>query len=111
MRQLCGFLGGSNGDHKDKKKVVHRRQVQMVELRVRMDCQRCEREVKKALSGMRGWWSPCPSGPMHCTSFSLHTCIVSMTPFLHPDEDSVVRTQGKSSDFGVLSAQAFPSTL
>jgi copper chaperone CopZ len=26
-----------------------------VELRVRMDCERCEREVKKALAGMRGW--------------------------------------------------------
>ncbi|GJN22301.1 hypothetical protein PR202_gb09856 [Eleusine coracana subsp. coracana] len=54
MRQLCGFLGGSNGGHKDKKKVVHRRQVQTVELKVRMDCQRCEREVKKALTGLRG---------------------------------------------------------
>ncbi|GJM86864.1 hypothetical protein PR202_ga02763 [Eleusine coracana subsp. coracana] len=54
MRQLCGFLGGSNGGQKDKKKVVHRRQVQTVELKVRMDCQRCEREVKKALTGLRG---------------------------------------------------------
>jgi hypothetical protein len=78
MRQLCGFLGGINGGHRDKNKVVLRRQVETVELRVRMDCQRCEREVKKALYGMKGWCSPCPpSGPMHCKLFSLNTSIVS----------------------------------
>jgi hypothetical protein len=60
MRQLCGFLGGINGGHRDKNKVVLRRQVETVELRVRMDCQRCEREVKKVLYGMKGWCSPCP---------------------------------------------------
>jgi hypothetical protein len=74
MRQLCGFLGGINGGHRDKNKVVLRRQVETVELRVRMDCQRCEREVKKALYGMKGWCSPCP---MHCKLFSLNTSIVS----------------------------------
>ncbi|CAD6249474.1 unnamed protein product [Miscanthus lutarioriparius] len=39
---------------KKKKMTLRRRLVQTVELRVRMDCERCEREVKKALSGMRG---------------------------------------------------------
>lgn len=65
MRQLLGFLGAINGRPREKKKVLRRRLlVQTVELRVRMDCERCEREVKKALSGMRGWSSvtlvPCP---------------------------------------------------
>ncbi|RCV08393.1 hypothetical protein SEVIR_1G328800v4 [Setaria viridis] len=56
MRQLLGLLGAINGRPRERKKkmVVPRRPVQAVELRVRMDCERCEREVKKALSGMRG---------------------------------------------------------
>lgn len=59
MRQLLSLLGAINGRPREKKKkkmvvVRRRRQVQTVELRVRMDCERCEREVKKALSGMRG---------------------------------------------------------
>ncbi|CAN6246073.1 unnamed protein product [Urochloa humidicola] len=56
MRQLLGLLGAINGRPRErKKKMVQRRcLVQAVELRVRMDCERCEREVKKALSGMRG---------------------------------------------------------
>ncbi|CAL5019606.1 unnamed protein product [Urochloa decumbens] len=57
MRQLLGLLGAINGRPREKKKkmVLQRRcPVQAVELRVRMDCERCEREVKKALSGMRG---------------------------------------------------------
>ncbi|KAF8779833.1 hypothetical protein HU200_002098 [Digitaria exilis] len=55
MRQLLGLLGAINGRPRErKKKMVLRRPLQVVELRVRMDCERCEREVKKALSGMRG---------------------------------------------------------
>ncbi|XP_066328539.1 heavy metal-associated isoprenylated plant protein 20-like [Miscanthus floridulus] len=56
MRQLLSFLGAINGRPREKKKkmTLRRRLVQTVELRVRMDCERCEREVKKALSGMRG---------------------------------------------------------
>ncbi|OEL27254.1 hypothetical protein BAE44_0011728 [Dichanthelium oligosanthes] len=55
MRQLLSLLGAINGRPREKKKMVHRRRpVQAVELRVRMDCERCEREVKKALSGIRG---------------------------------------------------------
>lgn len=71
MRQLLGLLGAINGRPRERKKkmVVPRRPVQAVELRVRMDCERCEREVKKALSGMRGWSSvtlvPWPAGPTH----------------------------------------------
>lgn len=58
MRQLLGWLGAINGRPRErKKKMVQRRPLQVVELRVRMDCERCEREVKKALSGMRGWSS------------------------------------------------------
>ncbi|KAJ1281079.1 hypothetical protein BS78_04G280700 [Paspalum vaginatum] len=56
MRQLRSLLGAINGRPREKKKkmVRRRQQVQTVELRVRMDCERCEREVKKALSGIRG---------------------------------------------------------
>ncbi|RLN07902.1 hypothetical protein C2845_PM11G25420 [Panicum miliaceum] len=62
MRQLLGLLGAINGRPREKrKKMVLRRPVREVELRVRMDCERlqsiltlsCEREVRKALSGMR----------------------------------------------------------
>ncbi|XP_062217572.1 heavy metal-associated isoprenylated plant protein 23-like [Phragmites australis] len=54
MKQIRSLLGAINGGHRKKKKKMQRRQVQAVELRVRMDCERCEREVKKALSSMRG---------------------------------------------------------
>ncbi|CAN6239416.1 unnamed protein product [Urochloa humidicola] len=56
MRQLLGLLGAINGRPREKKKKMVQRRcpVQAVELRVRMDCERCEREVRKALSGMRG---------------------------------------------------------
>ncbi|KAG2654087.1 heavy metal-associated isoprenylated plant protein 20-like [Panicum virgatum] len=55
MRHLLGLLGAINGRLREKrKKMVLRRPVREVELRVRIDCERCEREVKKALSGMRG---------------------------------------------------------
>ncbi|RZC85123.1 hypothetical protein C5167_007736 [Papaver somniferum] len=46
---LSGLLGG-NGHTKSKK----RRQMQTVELKVRMDCEGCELKVKNALSSMRG---------------------------------------------------------
>uniref|UniRef100_A0A0A9HD74 HMA domain-containing protein n=1 Tax=Arundo donax TaxID=35708 RepID=A0A0A9HD74_ARUDO len=55
MKQLRSLLGAINGGHREKKeKMMQRRQVRTVELRVRMDCERCEREIKKVLSGMRG---------------------------------------------------------
>ncbi|KAL6911499.1 hypothetical protein ACP4OV_000304 [Aristida adscensionis] len=55
MKQLLGLLGGTNGGQKERrKKMVQMQPAQTVELRVRMDCERCEREVKKALSGIRG---------------------------------------------------------
>lgn len=60
MRQLLSLLGSINGRPREKKKkmtMLRRRLLQTVELRVRMDCERCEREVKKALSGIRGWSS------------------------------------------------------
>ncbi|XP_020681476.1 heavy metal-associated isoprenylated plant protein 23 [Dendrobium catenatum] len=41
-------LFGSNHKHKAKK------QLQTVELKVRMDCEGCERKVKKVLSSMKG---------------------------------------------------------
>ncbi|XP_062220970.1 heavy metal-associated isoprenylated plant protein 23-like [Phragmites australis] len=53
MRQLLSLLGAISFGSREKK-MMQRRRVLTVELRVRMDCERCEREVKKALSGMRG---------------------------------------------------------
>ncbi|KAM0892342.1 hypothetical protein ACQ4PT_025838 [Festuca glaucescens] len=54
LKQLVlGLLGAASGGHGGKEK--ERRQLrQTVELRVRMDCERCERQVRKALTGMRG---------------------------------------------------------
>lgn len=46
------MLGAVGGGQRGAKK--ERTQPQTVELRVRMDCERCERQVKKALAGMRG---------------------------------------------------------
>ncbi|XP_066319564.1 heavy metal-associated isoprenylated plant protein 20-like isoform X1 [Miscanthus floridulus] len=65
MRQLLSLLGAINGRPREKKKkmTLRRRLVQTVELRVRMDCERCEREVKKALSGMRA--AACTAGVQH----------------------------------------------
>ncbi|CAN6253260.1 unnamed protein product [Urochloa humidicola] len=56
MRRLLGLLRAINGRPREKKKKMAQRRcpVQAVELRVKMDCERCEREVKKALSGIRG---------------------------------------------------------
>ncbi|XP_020571592.1 heavy metal-associated isoprenylated plant protein 23-like [Phalaenopsis equestris] len=42
-------LFGSSHNHKEKKK-----QLQTVELKVRMDCEGCELKVKKVLSSMKG---------------------------------------------------------
>ena len=90
MRQLLGLLGAINGRPREKrKKMVLRRPVREVELRVRMDCERCEREVKKALSGMRGW-SPVALVPWPCAlalSFSLLASIAPMTNLQSPAPD------------------------
>lgn len=43
-------LMGSNGGHKYKKK----KQLQTVELKVRMDCDGCELKVRNALSSLSG---------------------------------------------------------
>ncbi|KAM0927122.1 hypothetical protein ACQ4PT_003218 [Festuca glaucescens] len=54
LKQLVlGLLGAASGGHRGKEK-EERRQQQTVDLRVRMDCERCERQVRKALAGMRG---------------------------------------------------------
>lgn len=50
MEYLSGLLGGSGG-HGHKKK---RKQLQTVELKVRMDCEGCELKVKNALSSLKG---------------------------------------------------------
>jgi hypothetical protein len=78
MRQLLSFLRAINGRPREKKRTTttttlrRRRLVQtVVELRVRMDCERCEREVKKALSGIRGWSGHPPlSSPLVPTTHS-----------------------------------------
>ena len=53
---MLGLLGvAASGGHGGKKKERRQQQqLQTVELRVRMDCERCERQVSKALTGMRG---------------------------------------------------------
>ncbi|KAF7090968.1 hypothetical protein CFC21_093641 [Triticum aestivum] len=51
---LASLLGAVGGGQRGAKKESTRPQPQTVELRVRMDCERCERQVKKALAGMRG---------------------------------------------------------
>ncbi|KAF0933039.1 hypothetical protein E2562_013793 [Oryza meyeriana var. granulata] len=55
-RVLSMLLGAVSGGQRDKRKrMQRRRQLQTtVELRVRMDCERCERQVRRALGGMRG---------------------------------------------------------
>ena len=47
---FAGLLAGSRRRKK-------RKQFQTVELKVRMDCEGCERKVKKALSSMKGIFS------------------------------------------------------
>lgn len=47
LEYLSNFMG-SSGHHKKKK------QLQTVELKVRMDCDGCELKVKKALSSLDG---------------------------------------------------------
>lgn len=55
LEYLSGLLGGSGG-HGHKKK---RKQLQTVELKVRMDCEGCELKVKNALSSLKGSISLC----------------------------------------------------
>ena len=52
MEYLLGLLGGSGGHGHEKTK--KRKQLQTVELKVRMDCEGCELKVKSALSSMKG---------------------------------------------------------
>lgn len=47
MKYISAMLGGS---HKHKKM----KQLQTVELKVRMDCEGCEHKVKRALSSLKG---------------------------------------------------------
>jgi outer membrane lipoprotein SlyB len=55
LKQLVlGLLGAASGGHGGKKKKERRQLRQTVELRVRMDCERCERQVRKALTDIRG---------------------------------------------------------
>jgi len=118
MRQLLSFLGAINGRPREKKKkmTLQRRLVQTVELRVRMDCERCEREVKKALSGMRGWSSvTLVPWPLRIrTKFSLLASIAPLTMSLLfcalvMSSLHSALTESVSNDHHVLSAQAFPS--
>ncbi|KAK7358939.1 hypothetical protein VNO77_00880 [Canavalia gladiata] len=50
LEYLSDLMGGSGYHHKNKKK----KQLQTVELKVRMDCDGCELKVKKALSSLAG---------------------------------------------------------
>uniref|UniRef100_A0A2K2AW86 HMA domain-containing protein n=1 Tax=Populus trichocarpa TaxID=3694 RepID=A0A2K2AW86_POPTR len=50
LDHLSGFFDCSSGSSKLKK----RRQLQTVEVKVRIDCEGCERKVKRALEGMKG---------------------------------------------------------
>ena len=54
LEYLSGLLGGTGNhghDHGSKKK---RKQLQTVELKVRMDCEGCELKVRSSLSSMKG---------------------------------------------------------
>ncbi|XP_011046678.1 PREDICTED: heavy metal-associated isoprenylated plant protein 26-like [Populus euphratica] len=50
LDHLSDFFDCSSGSSKLKK----RRQLQTVEVKVRIDCEGCERKVKRALEGMKG---------------------------------------------------------
>lgn len=50
MEGTLEYFSGLLSSHKKKK----RKQLQTVELKVRMDCEGCELKVKKALSSMKG---------------------------------------------------------
>ncbi|XP_034595248.1 uncharacterized protein [Setaria viridis] len=52
LEYLSGLLGGSGGHGHDK--MTRRKQLQTVELKVRMDCEGCELKVRSALSSMKG---------------------------------------------------------
>ncbi|KDP23989.1 hypothetical protein JCGZ_25377 [Jatropha curcas] len=47
-----GFLDFCSRDDRDKK--LKRKQLKTVEIKVRMDCEGCERKVKKSVEGMKG---------------------------------------------------------
>lgn len=53
LEYLSGLLGGSSGGH-GRSQRKKRRQLQTVELKVRMDCEGCELKVKNALSSLKG---------------------------------------------------------
>ncbi|XP_006647900.3 heavy metal-associated isoprenylated plant protein 20-like [Oryza brachyantha] len=55
-RLVSMLLGAVSGGQRDKSERMQRRRQLLVtvELRVRMDCERCERQVRRALAGMRG---------------------------------------------------------
>ncbi|KAG6594761.1 Heavy metal-associated isoprenylated plant protein 27, partial [Cucurbita argyrosperma subsp. argyrosperma] len=48
---VCNF---SHGHSHDSKKLKKNRQLQTVEIKVKMDCEGCERKVKKSVEGMKG---------------------------------------------------------
>ncbi|KAF0911849.1 hypothetical protein E2562_012333 [Oryza meyeriana var. granulata] len=55
LEYLAGlFTGGGGGGDQHGHKNSKRRQLQTVELKVRMDCEGCELKVKNALSSMKG---------------------------------------------------------
>uniref|UniRef100_A0A0E0KEE6 HMA domain-containing protein n=1 Tax=Oryza punctata TaxID=4537 RepID=A0A0E0KEE6_ORYPU len=54
LEYLAGLFTGGGGDHHHGHKNSKRRQLQTVELKVRMDCDGCELKVKNALSSLKG---------------------------------------------------------
>lgn len=52
--ECCSGLLNSVNKNKNKKKNTKKKQLQTVELKVRMDCEGCELKIKKALFKMKG---------------------------------------------------------
>ncbi|XXG75061.1 hypothetical protein AAC387_Pa07g3647 [Persea americana] len=50
---VSGIFDFSSSSKSSKKKFKNIKQLQTVEIRVRMDCEGCERKVKKAVEGMK----------------------------------------------------------
>jgi hypothetical protein len=69
LEYLSGLLGGSGGHGHGKMK--RRKQLQTVELKVRMDCEGCELKVRSALSSMKGSLSVPLGGCCWCFFFFL----------------------------------------
>jgi hypothetical protein len=67
LEYLSGLLGGSGGHGHGKMK--RRKQLQTVELKVRMDCEGCELKVRSALSSMKGSLSVPLGGCCWCFFF------------------------------------------